>query len=76
MASMRRSGIVLGLAALAVAARGWRGLAQTASTAEVRGLFERFVAAQNVHDPAAVEALLWDSLDFLWITRGAALWGR
>lgn len=76
MASMRRSGIVFGLAALAVAARGWRGLAQTASTAEVRGLFERFVAAQNAHDPAAVEALLWDSPDFLWITRGAAIWGR
>jgi len=39
-------------------------------------LLERFVAAQNAHDAAAVEALLWDSADFLWITRGQAIWGR
>ena len=76
MAIMRRLGIVLGLAALVVPARGGRSLAQTAITAEARGFFERFVVAQNAHDPAAVEALLWDSPDFLWITRGAAIWGR
>ena len=33
-------------------------------------------AAQNAHDAAAVEAMLWDSADFLWITRGAPIWGR
>jgi uncharacterized protein (TIGR02246 family) len=42
---------------------------------EVRATFERFVAAQNEHDAAAVEALLLDSADFLWITRGKPVWG-
>ena len=37
--------------------------------------FERFVAAQNEHDPRAVEALLLDSPDLLWITRGTPIWG-
>lgn len=44
--------------------------------ADVRSLFERFVAAQNAHDVTAVEGLLWDSPDFLWVTRGQAIWGR
>jgi ketosteroid isomerase-like protein len=43
---------------------------------EVRQTFERFVAAQNAHDVQAVEALLLDSADFLWITRGTPIWGR
>ena len=43
---------------------------------EARALFERFVAAQNAHDADAVEATLWDSPDFLWITRGTPIWGR
>ena len=81
MTIMRRSGTVLGLAALAAAAAGRRDApAQTAGAgagpAEARVLFERFVAAQNAHDAAAVEALLWNSPDFLWITRGTAIWGR
>lgn len=42
---------------------------------EVRATFERFVAAQNDHDAEAVEALLLDSPDFLWITRGNPVWG-
>lgn len=42
---------------------------------EVHATFERFVAAQNEHDAAAVEALLLDSSDFLWITRGKPIWG-
>jgi ketosteroid isomerase-like protein len=76
MAIMRRLGLAFGLAALAVPAYGRRAPAQTAGPAEARGLFERFVAAQNAHDAAAVEAMLWNSPDFLWITRGAAIWGR
>jgi len=44
--------------------------------AAVRTTFERFVAAQNAHDIKAVEALLLESGDFLWITRGAPVWGR
>lgn len=43
---------------------------------EVRAVFDRFVAAQNAHDLGKVGELLWDSPRFLWITRGAAIWGR
>jgi hypothetical protein len=50
--------------------------AQAGSEDDIRSLFERFVAAQNSHDAAAVEATLWDSPNFLWITRGTPIWGR
>lgn len=43
---------------------------------EVRALVDQFIAAQNAHDLAAVRELLWDSPQFLWITRGTAIWGR
>jgi ketosteroid isomerase-like protein len=43
---------------------------------EVQGVFERFVAAQNAHDVRAVGALLLDAPHFLWITRGAPIWGH
>src|SRR3954452_11039876 len=43
---------------------------------DVRAAFERFVAAQNAHDIKAVETLLLASPDFLWITRGTAVWGH
>ncbi len=83
MTILRRHGAALGLAAVAAAAAGGRGAsAQTTGTgaspvdAEARALFERFVAAQNAHDATAVEALLWDSPNLLWITRGQAIWGR
>ena len=42
---------------------------------EVRAAFDRFVAAQNAHDVKAVESLLLDSPNFLWITRGTPVWG-
>ena len=42
---------------------------------EVRAAFDRFVAAQNGHDIKEAESLLLDSADFLWITRGAPVWG-
>ena len=42
---------------------------------EARVTFERFVAAQNAHDVKAVESLLLNSPDFLWITRGTPVWG-
>lgn len=76
VAIVRRSGLIIGLAALAVQAFGRRALAKTDGSAQAQALFERFVAAQNAHDPAAVEALLWNSPDFLWITRGVPVWGR
>lgn len=43
---------------------------------EVKAAFDRFVAAQNAHDLAAVRDLLLDSPDFLWVTRGIVVWGR
>ena len=43
---------------------------------EVRSTFDRFVTAQNAHDIKAVESLLLGSPDFLWITRGAPVWGQ
>jgi ketosteroid isomerase-like protein len=43
---------------------------------ELRATVERFVAAQNAHDLSAVGALLLDSPNFLWITRGTPVWGR
>jgi len=43
---------------------------------DVKATFDRFVIAQNAHDIPAVRALLLDSPDFLWITRGAPIWGR
>jgi uncharacterized protein (TIGR02246 family) len=82
MAILRRHGATLVIAALAAAAGGREAPAQTTGTgggpaeADARALFERFVVAQNAHGAAAVEALLWDSPDFLWITRGRPVWGR
>ena len=43
---------------------------------EVRSTFDRFVAAQNAHDIKAVDSLLLGSPDFLWVTRGAPVWGQ
>ena len=43
---------------------------------DVKATFDRFVAAQNAHDVSAVRDLLWDSPSFLWVTRGAPVWGR
>jgi uncharacterized protein (TIGR02246 family) len=52
------------------------GGARAGSEDEVRSLFAKFVAAQNAHDLKAVGELLQDSPQFLWITRGTAIWGR
>ena len=43
---------------------------------DVRAAFDQFVKAQNAHDVAAVRELLLDSPNFLWVTRGAPIWGR
>ena len=50
--------------------------AVAASEDEVRSTFDRFVAAQNAHDIKAVETLLLGSPHFLWVTRGAPIWGQ
>jgi ketosteroid isomerase-like protein len=49
--------------------------AAAAGEDDVRATFESFVAAQNAHDAATVRSLLMDSPQFLWITRGTAIWG-
>ena len=61
------------LTALALVATS--GPSMAAPQDEVRAVFDRFVAAQNTHDIKAVGAVLTDSQDFLWITRGAPVWG-
>ena len=43
---------------------------------DVRAVFDRFVTAQNAHDTNGVRELLLDSPNFLWVTRGAPVWGR
>lgn len=43
---------------------------------DARAFFNQFVAAQNAHDTAAVGALLWDSPDMLWFTRGVEVRGK
>ena len=47
-----------------------------ASEDDVRAAFDQFVKAQNAHDVAAVREVLLDSPNFLWVTRGAPVWGR
>jgi ketosteroid isomerase-like protein len=66
----------LAASAMLAAASFAPGSAVAASEDEVRAAFQQFVTAQNAHDVKAVEALLLPSPDFLWITRGAAIWGR
>ena len=53
----------------------WSG-AVAADPAVGRQETERFVRIQNAHDLAGLKAMLADGPDLLWITRGAAIWGR
>jgi hypothetical protein len=52
------------------------GLAAADADKDVTATFDRFVIAQNTHDLSTVRDLLLDSKDFLWVTRGAPIWGR
>ena len=52
------------------------GGARASTDDEVRATFDRFVQVQNAHDTKALETLLADSPQFLWITRGTVAWGR
>jgi ketosteroid isomerase-like protein len=52
------------------------GSVQAGTEDEVKAQFSKFVAAQNAHDLKAVSDTLLDSPEFLWITRGAPVWGR
>jgi len=55
-------------------------LSATGATAsqedEVRAAFDQFVSAQNAHDVQALNTVLVDSPQFIWITRGTVVWGR
>jgi ketosteroid isomerase-like protein len=62
--------------ALAAALMIFAGSAQAGTEDEVEAQFSKFVAAQNAHDLKAVGDMLLDSPQFLWITRGAPIWGR
>lgn len=42
---------------------------------EAETVFQSFVTAQNAHDAATVESKLWNSPDFLWVTRGKQIRG-
>jgi hypothetical protein len=42
---------------------------------EAHAVFQAFVTAQNAHDAATVESKLWNSPDFLWVTRGKQIRG-
>jgi ketosteroid isomerase-like protein len=64
------------LAMLAVVLTQFTGHAFASADDEVKATFDRFVVAQNAHDVSAVRDLLWDSTNFLWITRGMPIWGR
>jgi ketosteroid isomerase-like protein len=52
------------------------GSVQAGTEDEVKAQFSKFVAAQNAHDLKAVGDMLLDSPQFLWVTRGAPIWGR
>lgn len=60
----------------ALALMGSVGGVRAATDDEVRAFLDRFVQVQNAHDTKALEALLSDSPQFLWITRGTLVWGR
>ena len=64
------------LAMLAVVLTLFTGDAFASADDDVKATFDRFVAAQNAHDVSAVRDLLWDSTNFLWVTRGTPIWGR
>ena len=61
---------------IACCALAWTAAAVAGTEDEVRATFERFVQVQNAHDVKALSALLADSPQFLWTTRGVAVWGR
>ncbi len=52
------------------------GAAHADPADEARALYDRFVAAENASDFAALGTVLLDSPKFLWVTNGLAIWGR
>jgi len=68
--------LLRGALVLAVLAATAPGSASASSEDEIRLFFGKLVAAQNAHDVAGVVALLWDSPDMLWLTRGVEVRGK
>jgi hypothetical protein len=70
------AGVMLALHLVAAPGRAQQTPDPQLTAQEVRGLFDRFVLAQNAHNLAAVGELLSDSPGFLWITGGVPIRGR
>ena len=68
--------LLAGFALLAVVLALSTGPASAGVDDDVKATFDRFVAAQNAHDLSAVRDVILDSPNFLWVTRGAPIWGR
>ncbi|MBS0396128.1 MAG: nuclear transport factor 2 family protein [Proteobacteria bacterium] len=66
----------IGLATATLLLSGAWTQAAADPAAEVRTAFATFVAAQNAHDLGAVAKLLREGPEFVWVTRGTAIWGR
>jgi hypothetical protein len=75
---VRRRGVAstLRVATILMAISWTVNLATAGPEEEVRAAFDRFVTSQNSHDIKAVESSLLGSPNFLWITRGNAVWGQ
>ncbi|MGV8921593.1 MAG: DUF4440 domain-containing protein [Pseudomonas sp.] len=43
---------------------------------EATELFKRFIVARHAHDDVTVESILWNSSEFLWVSRGIQTRGR
>lgn len=71
MSPMRRL-----LALLLLCAALLAGPARAAPEHELLATYQRFLAAQNARDLAAVREVLSDDPRFLWVSDGRAYWGR
>ena len=71
-----RSHLAATLVVLAVVAMPALSPVCAAPKDAIRGVFSKFIAAQNAHDLKAVGELLSDSPDFLWIAPGLVVRGR
>jgi hypothetical protein len=65
---------IVAFVALSMAISGAASAAPNEDAA--RRFFGQLVAAQNAHDATQVLALLWDSPDVLWFTRGVEVRGK
>lgn len=49
---------------------------ETQLEADIKGLYDTFLTAQNARDLVRVRDTLWESPGFVWISDGKAFWGR